>query len=121
VQSHPSIDAAVEQIVAQAGRIDALMHNAGHMPFGAAEAFTPEQYGQLYDVNVLGTQRVSRAVLPHRRSRGKGRPVWVSSSSTAGGTPPYLAPYFAAKAAMDAIAVQSRRPTRMQALWPMQS
>jgi len=31
--------------------------------------------------------------------------VWVSSSSTAGGTPPYLAPYFAAKAAMDALAV----------------
>ncbi|HEX7179305.1 MAG TPA: SDR family NAD(P)-dependent oxidoreductase, partial [Nitrososphaeraceae archaeon] len=31
--------------------------------------------------------------------------VWVSSSSTRGGSPPYLAPYFAAKAAMDALAV----------------
>jgi NAD(P)-dependent dehydrogenase (short-subunit alcohol dehydrogenase family) len=31
--------------------------------------------------------------------------VWVSSSSAAGGTPPYLAPYFAAKAGMDALAV----------------
>jgi NAD(P)-dependent dehydrogenase (short-subunit alcohol dehydrogenase family) len=31
--------------------------------------------------------------------------VWVSSSSSAGGTPPYLAPYFAAKAGMDAMAV----------------
>ena len=31
--------------------------------------------------------------------------VWVSSSSSAGGTPPYLAPYFAAKAGMDALAV----------------
>jgi len=31
--------------------------------------------------------------------------VWVGSSSTRGGTPPYLAPYFAAKAAMDALAV----------------
>lgn len=109
VQSQPSIDAAVEQIVAQAGRIDVLMHNAGHMAFGPAEAFTPEQYGQLYDVNVLSTQRVNRAVLPHMRSLGKGLLVWVSSSSTAGGTPPYLAPYFAAKAAMDAIAVQYAR------------
>ncbi|HEY4352651.1 MAG TPA: SDR family oxidoreductase [Paraburkholderia sp.] len=109
VQSQPSIDAAVEQIVAQAGRIDVLMHNAGHMAFGPAEAFTPEQYGQLYDVNVLSTQRVNRAVLPQMRSQGKGLLVWVSSSSTAGGTPPYLAPYFAAKAAMDAIAVQYAR------------
>jgi len=35
--------------------------------------------------------------------------VWVSSSSSAGGTPPYLAPYFAAKAGMDALAVVSAR------------
>src|SRR6202035_3126144 len=35
----------------------------------------------------------------------KGLVIWVSSSSTAGGTPPYLAPYFAAKAGMDALAV----------------
>jgi NAD(P)-dependent dehydrogenase (short-subunit alcohol dehydrogenase family) len=31
--------------------------------------------------------------------------VWVGSSSTRGGTPTFLAPYFAAKAAMDALAV----------------
>jgi NAD(P)-dependent dehydrogenase (short-subunit alcohol dehydrogenase family) len=109
VQSQPSIDAAVAQIIADTGRIDVLMHNAGHMAFGPAEAFTPEQYGQLYDVNVLSTQRVNRAALPHMRKQGKGLVVWVSSSSTAGGTPPYLAPYFAAKAAMDAIAVQYAR------------
>src|SRR5436853_3283147 len=36
---------------------------------------------------------------------GEGLLIWVSSSSSAGGTPPYLAPYFAAKAAMDALAV----------------
>lgn len=79
------------------------------MVFGPAEAFTPEQYAQLYDVNVLSTQRVNRAALPHLRRQGQGLLVWVSSSSSAGGTPPYLAPYFAAKAAMDAIAVQYAR------------
>ena len=73
--------------------------------FGPAEAFTPEQFAQQYDVNVLGTQRVNRAVLPHMRSAKQGLLVWVSSSSSAGGTPPYLAPYFAAKAGMDALAV----------------
>ncbi|UPG95911.1 SDR family oxidoreductase [Luteibacter aegosomatissinici] len=109
VQSQDSADAAVARIIAAAGRIDVLMHNAGHMVFGPAEAFTPEQYAQLYDVNVLSTQRVNRAVLPHLRRQREGLLVWVSSSSSAGGTPPYLAPYFGAKAAMDAIAVQYAR------------
>jgi NAD(P)-dependent dehydrogenase (short-subunit alcohol dehydrogenase family) len=109
VQSQPSVNKAVEQIIAAGGRIDVLMHNAGHMVFGPAEAFTPEQYAQLYDVNVLSTQRVNRAVLPHMRRQKQGLLVWVSSSSSAGGTPPYLAPYFGAKAAMDAIAVQYAR------------
>jgi NAD(P)-dependent dehydrogenase (short-subunit alcohol dehydrogenase family) len=81
------------------------MHNAGHMSFGPAEAFTPEQLAELYDVNVLSTQRVNRAGLPQLRKQGRGLLVWVSSSSSAGGTPPYLAPYFAAKAGMDAMAV----------------
>jgi NAD(P)-dependent dehydrogenase (short-subunit alcohol dehydrogenase family) len=109
VQSEPSAEAAVATIIQQAGRIDVLIHNAGHMMFGPAEAFTAEQYAQQYDVNVLGTQRVNRAVLPHMRRRGRGLLLWVSSSSSAGGTPPYLAPYFAAKAAMDSLAVQYAR------------
>jgi NAD(P)-dependent dehydrogenase (short-subunit alcohol dehydrogenase family) len=82
-----------------------VIHNAGHMVFGSAEAFTPEQYAQVYDVNVLGTQRVNRAALPQLRKQSKGLLLWVGSSSHRGGTPPYLAPYFAAKAAMDALAV----------------
>jgi NAD(P)-dependent dehydrogenase (short-subunit alcohol dehydrogenase family) len=109
VQSQDSVDRAIAQVVADAGRLDVLVHNAGHMVFGPAEAFTAEQYAHLYDVNVLGAQRVNRAALPHMRKQKQGLLVWVSSSSSAGGTPPYLAPYFAAKAAMDAMAVQYAR------------
>jgi NAD(P)-dependent dehydrogenase (short-subunit alcohol dehydrogenase family) len=105
VSSEKSIEAAIRQIVAEQGRLDVLMHNAGHMVFGPAEAFTPEQLAELYDVNVLSTQRVNRAALPQLRKQKRGLVVWVSSSSAAGGTPPYLAPYFAAKAGMDALAV----------------
>ena len=105
VASEESVNAAVEQIVKSDGRIDVVVHNAGHMSFGPAEAFTPEQFAQLYDINVLSTQRVNRAVLPHLRRQKKGLLVWVSSSSARGGTPPFLAPYFAAKAAMDSTAV----------------
>ena len=105
VGAQESVDAAIARMVAEQGRLDVVIHNAGHMVFGPAEAFTPEQLAELYDINVLSTQRVNRAALPQLRKQGKGLLVWVSSSSSAGGTPPYLAPYFAAKAAMDAMAV----------------
>jgi NAD(P)-dependent dehydrogenase (short-subunit alcohol dehydrogenase family) len=105
VSSQESVDHAVQQIVAETGRLDVVIHNAGHMVYGPAEAFTPEQLAELYDINVLSTQRVNRAALPILRKQGKGLVVWVGSTSTRGGTPPYLAPYFAAKAGMDALAV----------------
>jgi NAD(P)-dependent dehydrogenase (short-subunit alcohol dehydrogenase family) len=105
VQSDASAEAGIAAILRDADRLDVIVHNAGHMMFGPAEAFTPDQFIQQYDVNVLGAQRVNRAALPHLRAQGKGLLVWVGSSSTRGGTPPFLAPYFAAKAAMDALAV----------------
>ncbi|HWY06611.1 MAG TPA: SDR family NAD(P)-dependent oxidoreductase [Candidatus Acidoferrales bacterium] len=105
VASQESCNAAIREIVAKNGRLDVVIHNAGHMVFGPAEAFTPEQLAELYDVNVLSTQRMNRAALPQLRKQRNGLVIWVSSSSAAGGTPPYLAPYFAAKAGMDALAV----------------
>lgn len=109
VQSQSSVDQAVNTIIDECGVIDIVVHNAGHMMFGPAEAFTPEQFALQYDVNVLGTQRLNRAALPFMRMRREGYLIWISSSSSAGGTPPYLAPYFAAKAAMDSLAVQYAR------------
>jgi len=82
-----------------------VIHNAGHMVLGPTEAFTPEQVAAVYDTNVLSTQRVNRAVLPAMRAQRDGLVLWVGSSSSRGGTPPYLGPYFAAKAAVDALAV----------------
>ncbi|TIO08191.1 SDR family oxidoreductase [Mesorhizobium sp.] len=105
VQSDASAESGIVHVLKDAGRLDVIVHNAGHMVFGPAEAFTPDQFIQQYDVNVLGAQRVNRSALPHMRGQGKGLLVWVGSSSTRGGTPPFLAPYFAAKAAMDALAV----------------
>lgn len=105
IASSESVDTGIASIIGDNGRLDVVIHNAGHMSFGPAEAFTPEQFAELYDVNVLSTQRVNRAALPQLRKQGKGLVIWVSSSSARGGTPPYLSPYFAAKAAMDSLAV----------------
>src|SRR3989441_10594717 len=95
-----SSDAAIQEIISKNGRLDVLMHNAGHMVFGPAEAFTPEQLAELYDINVLSTQRVNRVALPQMRKQHQGLLIWVSSSSSAGGTPPYLAPHFAPHAGL---------------------
>lgn len=105
VASQDSADQAIKAIVDRNGRLDVVIHNAGHMVFGAAEAFTPEQLVQVFDTNVVSTQRVNRAALPQLRKQKRGLVLWIGSTSTRGGTPPYLSPYFAAKAAMDALAV----------------
>src|SRR5207245_10053219 len=118
VSSQESCNEAIQEIIEKTGHLDVVIHNAGHMVFGPAEAFTPEQLAELYDVNVLSTQRVNRAALPQLRNQKHGLVVWVSSSSAAGGTPPYLAPYFAAKAGMDAMAVQYAREL---ALWGIET
>ncbi|GAB3230618.1 SDR family oxidoreductase [Kineococcus gypseus] len=105
VGDQASTDAAVAQVLREQGRIDVVVHNAGHMVLGPAEAFTPEQLHDVLDVNAVSTQRLNRAVLPHLRAQRDGLVVWIGSTSTRGGTPPYLAPYFAAKAAEDSLAV----------------
>lgn len=96
---------AVEHILAETGRLDVVVHIHEHLGFGPAEAFTPEQFAQVYDRTVLAAQRVNRAALPAMRRRREGLLVWVSSTSPAGGSLPFLAPYTAAKAALDALAV----------------
>jgi NAD(P)-dependent dehydrogenase (short-subunit alcohol dehydrogenase family) len=105
VESGASAEAAVAMIITEQGRLDVLIHNAGHMVWGPSEAYTPEELARVYDVNVLGTQRVNRVVLPVMRRLRRGLVVWIGSSSAAGGIPPMLGPYFAAKAGMDALAV----------------
>jgi NAD(P)-dependent dehydrogenase (short-subunit alcohol dehydrogenase family) len=105
VSDQGSVDRAVSTVLYEQGRVDVVIHNAGHMVLGPAEAFTPDQVAAVYDTNVLSTQRVNRAVLPHLRAQRDGLVIWVGSSSSRGGAPPYLGPYFAAKAAEDALAV----------------
>src|SRR5258708_31349243 len=73
VSSEESIEAAVRQTVAEQGRLDVLLHNAGHMVFGPAEAFTPEQLAELYHINVLSPQRANRAALPQMTKQRHGR------------------------------------------------
>jgi NAD(P)-dependent dehydrogenase (short-subunit alcohol dehydrogenase family) len=98
VNDQRSVDAAVAEVSDEAGRIDVVIHSPGRMAFGPAEAFTPYQLSQLYDENVLSTQRVNRAVLPEMRERRDGLLVWVGPA-VPDGAMPYLAPFVGARAA----------------------
>lgn len=103
VTDDASVAAAVERALAEAGRIDIVVNNAGALLFGVTEAFTVEQARELLDVNVLGSIRLNRAVLPHMRERGSGLLVHVSS---VGGrlTIPFYGLYCASKYALEALA-----------------
>ena len=106
VQSEQSADDAVEVVLSD-GDLDVVVHNAGHLGIGYVEAFTPEDVAHLFDINVLGAQRLNRAVLPHMRARGTGTLLYVGSTSIID-VPPFLGPYVATKAAFDVLAQATR-------------
>lgn len=104
VTSQASADAAVQRVVDEAGGLDTVVHNAGHLFVGYTEAFTEEDLTHLLDVNAVGAHRVNRAALPHLRTRRAGTLLYVGSTILVT-TPPFLGPYVASKAAFDALAV----------------
>jgi NAD(P)-dependent dehydrogenase (short-subunit alcohol dehydrogenase family) len=103
ILSEQSIEAATQRIITEQGRLDVLIHNAAHLYFGITEAFTPEQVMASLNTNAVGPLRVNRAVLPIMRRQGSGLLLWIGSG-TSRVVPPFLAPYTAAKAAMDSFA-----------------
>ncbi|MDF2692344.1 MAG: 17-beta-hydroxysteroid dehydrogenase [Labilithrix sp.] len=80
VTSEASVDAAITSALRTAGHLDAVINNAGQATIGLSETITPAQLLALYDINVVGMQRVNRAVLPSMRERKSGLLVHVSSA-----------------------------------------
>src|SRR4029079_7392053 len=79
VTSDASVEAAFSEVVAKAGRIDLLVNNAGAGLMGGAEESASEQAKSLFDVNLFGVMRTTRAVLPVMRRQKRGRIVNISS------------------------------------------
>ncbi|MFF0173977.1 NAD(P)-dependent dehydrogenase (short-subunit alcohol dehydrogenase family) [Micromonospora profundi] len=104
VASQDSADRAVAAVIEDAGALDVVIHNAGHLLTGYVEAFTADEIAHLIDVNTLGVQRLNRAALPHLRAQGRGTLLYVGSTIPVT-TPPFLGPYVVSKAAMDSLAL----------------
>ena len=100
VTSEDSVKKAVAKAIELGGALDVVVNNAGIGCGGLAEAFTAEQWQQVFDINVFGVQRVNRAVLPSMRERGTG--FLINVSSIMGRVVlPFAAPYTATKFALE--------------------
>jgi NAD(P)-dependent dehydrogenase (short-subunit alcohol dehydrogenase family) len=103
VTDDASVQTGVGRALELGGGIDTLVNNAGIGAFGVFETFTSEQVAALFDVNVLGTFRVTRAVLPLMREARAGHVVFISS--TLGRIMvPFNGPYAATKFAVEGMA-----------------
>jgi NAD(P)-dependent dehydrogenase (short-subunit alcohol dehydrogenase family) len=102
VSDDASVEAGVENVLAEAGTIDVLVNNAGIASAGVTEAFTTEQAKAIFDTNVIGLLRVTRAVLPSMRRQHDG--LIINLGSILGRvTFPFVGIYGASKFAVEAL------------------
>jgi NADP-dependent 3-hydroxy acid dehydrogenase YdfG len=102
VTDDASVDTAVAEILAQTGRIDVLVNNAGMASAGVSEAFSADQAKILFNTNVVGVLRATRAVLPGMRAAGDG--LIINIGSILGRvTFPFFGIYGASKFAVEAL------------------
>src|ERR1700733_10276820 len=84
------------------GKLDVLINNAGLFAQGLSETYTPEQVREMFEVNVFGIQRVTRAALPDMRKQRSG--LIINIGSILGRvTIPFIGLYGASKFAVEAL------------------
>jgi short-subunit dehydrogenase len=81
VEDPDSITAAVNEGIQRFGGIDVLINNAGMGHFAVFEGTDASTIEKIFQVNIFGTMRTTRAILPHFRARGAGTIINVSSGS----------------------------------------
>jgi NADP-dependent 3-hydroxy acid dehydrogenase YdfG len=102
ISSDASVDQAVKEVLADAGRIDVLINNAGIASVGITEAFTADQAKVVFNTNTVGLLRTNRAVLPTMRAQGDG--LIINIGSILGRlTFPFFGIYGASKFAVDVV------------------
>ncbi|HET9990532.1 MAG TPA: SDR family NAD(P)-dependent oxidoreductase, partial [Kofleriaceae bacterium] len=111
VTDDASVTACVAGVLAQTGRIDVLVNNAGYLFAGGVEEATLEQARAQLETNFFGVVRMLKAVLPHMRERESGHIVTISS--LAGLVPvPFWAYYNASKFAVEGLCESLRHEVK---------
>jgi NAD(P)-dependent dehydrogenase (short-subunit alcohol dehydrogenase family) len=109
VTEDSAIEAAVDAAIQRFGRIDVLVNNAGYGLAGAIEEATEDEYMPVFETNVFGLIRVTRALLPHLRAQRSGHIVNLSSIGGLIGSPGwgyYNASKFAVEGFSEALAAE---------------
>jgi 2-hydroxycyclohexanecarboxyl-CoA dehydrogenase len=99
IGEHESINAAVDALAAEFGKLDILVNNAAARAFGHVANSTPESWAHVLQTNVTGLAMCSRAALPHLRAAGNAAIVNVSSAFAIAGRQ-NMGEYDASKAAI---------------------
>lgn len=107
VTNNDSVNQGVAAAIELADGLDVVVNNAGVGVLGLQEAFTPEDWQNLFDINVFGVQRINRAVLPHLRAKKSGLLIHISSLLGRIALP-FYGPYNASKWALEAMAENYR-------------
>lgn len=107
VTNTESVDKAVQTTIDTLGGLDVVINNAGRGVAGMQEHFTPEDLQEIFEVNVVGVQRVNRATLPFLRKQGHGLLIHISSLLGRIALP-FYGPYQSAKWALEAMAENYR-------------
>ncbi|GLY18514.1 hypothetical protein Kisp01_55280 [Kineosporia sp. NBRC 101677] len=94
---------AVDDGVAQLGKLDVVVGNAGICHVAAWDQVTPQIWQDTLDINITGTWNTVRAGAPHLIAAGGGSIVLTSSAAGLVGLP-FLAPYVASKHAVTGLA-----------------
>jgi NAD(P)-dependent dehydrogenase (short-subunit alcohol dehydrogenase family) len=104
-------DASVSQgfsaAISALGGLDVLINNAGVGVLGMQGFFTPADFQRIFDINVIGVQRMNRAVIPHLRAKNDGLIVYTSSLLGRVALP-FNGTYQASKWALEALAENYR-------------
>lgn len=106
VTDEDSMGGAVEALLAGAGRIDALVNNAGYSQSGAVESLSLDDVRRQFETNVFGLVRLTQLVLPTMRRQRSGRVVNIGSMGgklTFPGGGAYHASKYAVEALSDAL------------------
>jgi NAD(P)-dependent dehydrogenase (short-subunit alcohol dehydrogenase family) len=103
VTDDASVDQGVAQAIEVAGGLDVVVNNAGIGVLGLQEAFSPADWKRLFDINVIGVQRMNRAALPTLRAQNSGLLIQISSA-LGRFVLPFMGPYNASKWAVEALA-----------------
>jgi (+)-trans-carveol dehydrogenase len=97
VRDYASLKAALDDGVAQLGRLDIVSANAGIFSSASAAELTEEQWGQMIDINLSGVWRTCKAAIPHLITGKDGGSIILTSSAASLKAAEHVAHYTAAK------------------------